>query len=176
MVILICGFMGAGKTTFLSQLEKNSSEKNLYLDLDQVLVEKHSGQFENLSQLIGHFGWEQFRELEFETLVNLVELNGEKSDRDLIVALGGGSLNIPLLSLIKKDQAIFLVWLKTSFNICLERIEGDQLRPLAKKGANGLEKLYLEREKLYRKADYCLTASDQGMVWTVKKLKESLCI
>lgn len=171
MVILICGFMGAGKSTFLNKL-KSQDEKNCdFYDLDHEIFQAHQQGEGDLGQLIDKVGWETFRLWEKQHLESLV---GKYQGKDVVISLGGGTLNDQLIEKINNSSQLGLVWLKTPFEVCLNRVMQSHERPLAKKGANYLKDLYIEREKYYQKASICLSATEQDMLWTLQKLKEQL--
>ena len=177
MVFLICGFMGAGKSTFLDKIQKNHTGTDFFFDLDQeIYSRKKNSDSEHLGALIEKAGWEQFRSWEIEILKELIEnsknLHSNKK-ADIFISLGGGSVTEVLLSIIKTNSEIHLIWLNTPFEICWQRIENDCERPLVQKGVNYLKELYKKREKYYQNARICLSASEQDMLWTTQKLKEA---
>ena len=172
MLILICGFMGAGKTTFLKALQSENDIQTNYLDLDQVIFEKYGAGKQDLAQVIEDLGFEKFREIEMATLKIIAKSCSSTSDT--FISLGGGAVTDELIDFKNKNSNCFLAWLNTPLETCLERIEGDDSRPLALRGAKYLKELYEKREKYYQMADICLYASSKDMVWTVKSLKERL--
>jgi shikimate kinase len=172
VIILICGFMGAGKTTFLNEL-KTSSNSDQFSDLDEEIFQREGSNFRDLAQLIESLGWEKFRSLELKILADL-KIESENSTSDLFISLGGGAVSEKLLELNNSWEQCFLVWLNTPLETCLERIKDDPTRPLTSKGPKYLKELYEQREKYYQRADICLDASSQDMVWTAKTVKERL--
>ncbi|MCY4644496.1 MAG: hypothetical protein OXB88_07750, partial [Bacteriovoracales bacterium] len=60
--VLLCGFMGAGKTWLLKRLKRTGPHEIDYLDLDQLLVEK-SGH-KSILKIMKALGEEHFRALE----------------------------------------------------------------------------------------------------------------
>ena len=106
MVFLICGFMGAGKSTFLEKIQKNHTGTDFFFDLDhEIYSRKKNNDSEHLGALIEKVGWEQFRSWEIEILKELIEnsknLHANKK-ADLFISLGGGSVTEDLLSIIKR--------------------------------------------------------------------------
>ena len=164
--------MGAGKTSFLKRLKSETANQTSYLDLDQIIFEKYGAEKRDLAQVIEQLGWEKFREIEVSTLKTIAE--SSLSTADVFISLGGGTVTDQLIDFKNKNKNCFLVWLNTPLATCLKRIEGDDSRPLAQKGAKYLKDLYEKRVKYYQLADICLSASNQDMVWTAKSLKERL--
>ncbi|MBT7610630.1 MAG: hypothetical protein HN576_12800 [Bacteriovoracaceae bacterium] len=172
VIILICGFMGAGKTTFLNELQKSSCTGS-FLDLDHEIFLRSGTGHQDLTELIGDVGWQEFRSLELKIL-NELKIGSEGQGSDLFISLGGGAVTEKLLELKQSWDDCFLVWLNTPLSTCLERIVGDKSRPLTTKGPKYLKELYSQREEYYQKADTCLYASNQDRIWTAKTLKEHL--
>lgn len=69
MIIAICGFMGAGKTSFLKMYPEVNS-----IDLDQFMEEELGS---DLGGYIRKNGWKNFREYESKSLI--------KADRKSVV-------------------------------------------------------------------------------------------
>lgn len=156
MVVLICGFMAAGKTSVLSNFPQLET-----IDLDQYILENFP-HYRNLADLINDKGMQGFRLIESQMLSSLLK---EQSSKDRLIALGGGSLNTESLALIKKQGK--LIWLKTPLEECLRRIAEQEsknpVRPLAKLSNEELTELYSEREKYYSQADFIGQNSAQVM-------------
>lgn len=87
MKILICGFMGSGKTSLLEKLKKNSGSYAAFHDLDDVLLGRFGESFKSLGDLIEYRGWDYFRRVESEVLGEFLSA----SDENLVLALGGGA-------------------------------------------------------------------------------------
>lgn len=149
MKVLFCGFMGSGKSYALDSLSKLAPTfKKIDLD-EKVLDAANHGEhqkFSTLGDLINSKGWEYFRNLESEVLNNLLQ-GSEK----MLLALGGGSLNPVALKNIESSKA-HLIWLNTSFELCLKRIKDDGNRPLSKRSEPELKKLFEDRKQLYQNA------------------------
>ena len=140
MKIFICGFTGAGKTTALEQFYGREEFSNYRIvDLDLYLTAEKLKN-ESISSFIQSAGMDAFRALE---LGSLMELSKEEN---LVVALGGGALNELTLGLLSQWKGIFL---GTPFDICHERISGDDSRPMALLSKDDQLVLYQDRVKLY---------------------------
>ena len=155
MIIFICGFMGAGKTTLLGQFSTLKT-----IDLDQLILETYPN-YEKLADLIEDKGFQAFRLIESLTLSAILK---EAHHGPMIVALGGGAFNQETIHLIKGHPGAKVLWLKTPFQDCLERINHQiSLRPLAKLSNKELNNLYAEREKWYQQADFTGHNSEQAV-------------
>lgn len=150
MIIAICGFMGAGKSTFLTQFPEVDS-----FDLDGVIEDKVGV----LGDYIRTEGWESFRSLESKTLNDLLI-----DDGDRLISLGGGALdrqeNIDLL----KSAKAKILFLELSFEECMVRIKGDNNRPQLDKSDKELEELFKKRELIYKDASDFILSGD-GELW-----------
>lgn len=140
VIIAICGFMGAGKSSFLNIYPEVSG-----IDLDK-LIETRVG---DLGDYIRTSGWQSFREAESESLnVALHELttNG-------LISLGGGTLdkeeNIELL----KKSGVKILYLEIDFDTAMSRISGDGNRPQLDKTQDELRELFEKRSKIFN--DVC---------------------
>lgn len=160
--IYLCGFMGAGKTTFLNRL--SLSRQIACYDLDNLLLE--ALQEESVGTVVQKMGWPFYRSLEQEKIAQFLN-----SSNSFILALGGGALN-PLLAQELNKRSI-LIWLKTPFEICYERIllEGAK-RPLLAQGKVALLKLYEEREATYALSYYHLSMEVQEQIQSPVDLLE----
>lgn len=160
--IYLCGFMGAGKSTLLNRLNPPSGIK-LY-DLDELLLSEV--QEKSVGAFVDKFGWTEFRVKENELLLN--KLQGQES---FVMALGGGSLSLEVVQVL--NERATLIWLATPLEICLERIFlEEKKRPLVKEGRAFLEKLYAEREPLYRLSRFHLFAQNQEQIRSYVDLLE----
>ena len=140
--VFLCGFSGAGKSTLAKKQEMSSFE---CVDLDEWILN-----FYGLCPR--RHGLRAFRYRELMAIEHLCAL--KKTEKRLVVALGGGALSEKSLSMIQ-ERGGCLVWLDTPFEECFGRITSseDRHRPLAQKGKEYLKKLYCERLPLYQKAD-----------------------
>lgn len=158
--------MGSGKTTIFKRLMENSP-KVLGFDLDNLVQEKISLDGEDLGQAIERIGFEEFRLVESHLLTEKLKEQG-----DCLISLGGGSLSPEILELISKDKGAKLVWVKTDFETCWERISGSTERPLVKKGKEALKQLFEEREAIYCSANIALEIEAQQRVSNFEELDD----
>lgn len=117
--IVLIGFMGCGKTTVGEKLAADLSFD--FLDTDQYIEEKEAM---TINDIFATKGEEYFRGLETSSLKELVA-----GTNKTIVSSGGG------LPLRKENAELlqklgFVVYLKVEKETVLQRLEGDNTRPL----------------------------------------------
>ncbi len=163
--VLLCGFMGCGKSTLLKSIEKEGLN---CVDLDDWIFKKYAAGHEDLGTFIRSIGWTAFREIESKSLKEVCL----ETSNDLLLALGGGTLD-QLNNRDFIDQAgLELVWLDVDFNTCLERIKGDTNRPLvSENNLAELKELFLKRQLVYELASKRLT---DGEIIEIKSFKDLL--
>lgn len=147
MLIFICGFSGAGKSKLLEHLEKDNHFDYTFYDLDDYIFGTYSKSESSLGDFIRNIGIDEFRRLEIESIKYFL------TRKNIVVSLGGGAFNKNTIHLFKENSNAITIWLNTSLNICLNRILGDENRPLALKGRDFLEELYKKRLGDYSKCD-----------------------
>jgi shikimate kinase len=157
MNYFICGFMGAGKSTLLKELSNLEHGFSDLIDLDKYIYDKFGSKFTNLGDFIESIGFDQFRALEFSSLMQLIQKD------NVLIALGGGSLSDHAIALLSESEGM---WLNTPFEVCWSRIENDRARPLVKSGKLALEELYIERFEVY---------SNYKAVSSAQEVLESTC-
>jgi shikimate kinase len=144
--IFLVGFMGSGKTTVANHLARSLGFR--FIDLDTE-IERRSEQ--TVAEIFEARGEDRFRGLESEALRSV------GTDRDIVVATGGGTL-------MRSENRDFIkshgvsVWLDAPLEVMLERCLGGPDRPLLstpEKMAPLLEK----RVEDYRTADITIDTS-----------------
>ncbi len=159
MNLLVCGFSGAGKTTLVQSLGMKT------FDLDQELAKE---QGVTIAAMVEHYGWEEFRRMEFELLMRLILANVEEN---VVISLGGGTLSLEKLKILRQCLWVKLLWLDIPFNECWDRIKSDQGRPLTHLGRPEMEKLYHERVIFYQMADFVTSSRKEAENLIVKLVK-----
>jgi shikimate kinase len=153
MKYFICGFMGAGKSTVLDDLKGDERFFGYsFYDLDSEIAKKFNVDISVLGDLIAQKGFEWFRAVELEVFQDILRL-----EEKVWIALGGGSLSNP--EFFKLAKSIKGYWLNTDFETCLNRMQGDQNRPLASLSKDKLKELYIDRIVTYEIFDvfpYCI--------------------
>ena len=137
--VVLCGFMGCGKTTVGELAAKRLGMD--YVDADRYIVEK-AGM--TISEMFEKYGESYFRDREHEAMK---ELSGRKNT---IVSSGGGALTFQR-NVDAVRQAAAIVYINTEYEICYERISKDPDRPLVKANTKeSLKAMYDHRDGLYR--------------------------
>jgi shikimate kinase len=136
-LIVLAGFMGAGKTTVGRLLAAKLGVP--FADSDQV-IEERAGK--PVHQIFADDGEPAFRRLEHDVIAELL------AGPDLVLAVGGGAAAEPgtrdLLA------AAPVVYLRVSYAEAMRRVGGDRGRPMLARPDVG--QLYAERDPLYRAA------------------------
>ena len=140
MNIILCGFMGSGKTSVGRELSKLSGMK--MIDMDDYIAAK-AGM--SIDEVFSKYGENYFRDLEFE-------VSGELSELDnVIIAAGGGTLTyMRNARVLRKSGKI--VFLDVPLEAIAKRLENDSTRPMLRGGnkPQKMKKLYDERLPIYR--------------------------
>jgi shikimate kinase len=144
-VIILVGFMGAGKTTVGQLL---AGELGLpFIDIDAV-IEERSGQ--PIRQIFAEKGEPAFRALEHETVAGL--LGGP----DAVLALGGGAVEHPDTRALLRCADV--VYLHVGYSAALLRVGRDDGRPMLRRP--DLEAVYQRRLPAYEAVSTLTVATD----------------
>lgn len=140
--LILCGFMGSGKTTVGRLLAERTGRR--FVDTDAA-VEAKAGM--SVSDYFAAYSEEAFRALETETLADLCKADGQ------VIALGGG---IPVRP---ENRALLqtggtVVWLDVTAETVLRRLADDDTRPLlrGRDRAARVNSLLNERRACYAEA------------------------
>lgn len=138
--IIVIGMPACGKTT-VANLYKKLYSKQIF-DTDAFLESRYG----NISDIFAEFGEEHFRKLETEAIREICKYAG------IFISTGGGAvLREENVHLFKNSGKI--VYLRTSLETLLKRLEGDASRPLLMGDRKErLTKLFNERTPIYEKA------------------------
>lgn len=117
--IFLTGFMGSGKSKIGRLLSKKL--KINFIDTDDIIEAKYK---RTITQIFDEFGEERFRNIESETILNLIQHN-ESS----VISLGGGTL-VDRQNLDNVIKSGLLIYIKSSFEEIWERTKNNTKRPL----------------------------------------------
>lgn len=119
--IVLIGFMGCGKTTVGIELAKQNNMT--FIDTDtKIELEEHM----TVKEIFNHFSEKHFRQLETNQLEKLL-----KTTNNAIISTGGGIV-------IREENRLLLkkigtvIYLKTSEQELIKRLQNDTKRPLLK--------------------------------------------
>ena len=146
--ITLVGMMGTGKSKF-GRLVANNLNLNFY-DIDSLIEKKCKTTIKLIFQKYGELF---FREVEKETIKNLIfKIN--KNNEKVIISLGGGGFdNSETRQLLLNNT--FVIWLNTPLNILVQRVGNGSKRPMIKGDTrDAIEKLLKKREKFYNLCHY----------------------
>lgn len=139
--IVLCGFMGSGKTVVGKELAKIMGYK--FVDTDE-LIEKEQGVA--IKAIFATHGEDYFRDLEHEMCKKVANM------KNCVVSTGGGAMTFERnVDAIKNGASV--VFLDASFDVICDRIGDSTTRPLFQDKTKA-KALYDERKDKY------LAASD----------------
>ncbi|MGV8908674.1 MAG: shikimate kinase [Propionicimonas sp.] len=136
MIVLI-GFMGAGKTTVGRLLATHLGLS--FVDSDKEIEEAEGLTVREIFETQGEAG---FRRIEEATIIDLLD------GRDAVLAVGGGALTSPQVRTALADHRVVL--LDVALDEALERVASDPGRPMLH--TPDLSGLYARRQDAYRDA------------------------
>ena len=136
MNIILCGFMGSGKTVVGSELAKIMGRR--FVDTDELIEEE---QGVAIKAIFAMYGEEHFRDLEYECCKNVSRL------KNCVVSTGGGALTFERNVEALKDSGK-IVFLDADFDVICDRIGDNTNRPLFQDKEKA-RALYDERKSKY---------------------------
>lgn len=142
--IVLCGFMGSGKTVVGKELAKIMGCR--FVDTDE-LIEQEQGVA--IKAIFATHGEDYFRDLEHEMCKKVANMNG------CVVSTGGGAMTFQRnVDAIKQGSKV--VFLDASFDVICDRIGDSTTRPLFQDKEKARQ-LYNERKDKYLSAsDYVI--------------------
>lgn len=139
MNIILCGFMGSGKTVVGNELAKIMGRK--FVDTDEM-IEKQQGIA--IKAIFAAYGEEHFRALEFECCKKIADM------KNCVVSTGGGAMTFQRNVDAVKDSGK-VVFLDADFDVICSRIGDSTTRPLFQDKEKA-RALYDERKSKYLSA------------------------
>lgn len=149
--IILIGFMGSGKTCVGECLAKQLSYG--FWDTDQ-LIEERAGK--SISHIFSIHGEEYFRDLETNLIKELVPVL-----KDTVLSTGGGMPVRKENSALLKELG-FVVFLKTSKETTITRLQGDSSRPLLQGDEleEKVERMLALRTPMYEDTAHAIIVTD----------------
>ncbi len=138
--IILCGFMGCGKTTVGNMLAKKTGRK--FVDTDRYIEESQKME---IPEIFSRQGEEYFRYLEYRACCDMAKL------KNLVVSTGGGALTFKRNADVLKTTGE-IVLLDAKAEVLWERLKDDTTRPLLQRENKKqiMFDLYERRLPLYR--------------------------
>lgn len=136
--IVLCGFMGCGKSTAGRKLAAVTGR--IFVDMDGYIEQKTGRTVREMFDLWGESG---FRKQERAAAAEL------SSRKGLVIATGGGTMLDPVNAAALRAGGR-VVLLDLPLGCILERLRGDTARPLLRGGPQAVEALYRRRMPVYR--------------------------
>ncbi|MBQ3928625.1 MAG: shikimate kinase [Clostridia bacterium] len=152
--VVLCGFMGCGKSTVGSLLSRKMGMS--FVDLDSYIEKKEN---KTISQIFEDSGEEYFRQLERQTSQELSQKKG------LVIAAGGGTLTYQV-NVDAFRQTGTIVLLDIPVEVVSVRLQNDTTRPLLNRPDKDkvMKELYDRRLPLYKSAaDVVVDATQSPM-------------
>ncbi len=150
MITFFIGLPGSGKTT----IGKKFAEKLdvPFIDLDDMIEKSEKMK---ISEIFENKGEDYFRQVEHNKLRSL-----EYLDDNLVVSTGGGTpCFMDNINLMRKMGTI--IYLNPPIEIIVNRLSGDQTRPLLMGNVREtIDKLYSQRKTYYEQADFKFDTPD----------------
>jgi 3-dehydroquinate synthase/shikimate kinase/3-dehydroquinate synthase len=154
MVVVLVGFMGAGKTTVGHIVAERLGQS--FTDSD-VLIEQRLGR--TIRDVFDTEGEAYFRDIEHATVAELVR--GDEA----VVALGGGAPTDVRTRAVLRNARV--VYLRVSYDEAMARVRSDEYRPMLHRP--DLEQLYLGRLAVYQELASLIVDTDGRRPDTVAK-------
>ncbi len=161
--IVLCGFMGCGKTTVGMLLAKKLGIP--FYDLDYEIEKR---EHRTIPDIFAQQGEGAFRQLEHDYLCKLAVQSGPA-----VLSPGGGALTFPRNVQLLKNKAL-IVLIYADFETCWQRIKNTS-RPLVHSNTKEqLHELFSRRLPLYRKISELEVCSQEKPEDTVNKILQAL--
>ena len=157
--IVLCGFMGSGKTVVGKELAKILGVK--FVDTDELIEEE---QGVAIKAIFATHGEDYFRDLEYEMCKKVAEMNG------VVVSTGGGAMTFKR-NVDAINEGSKVVFLDASFDVICDRIGDSTTRPLFQDKEKA-KKLYDERKDKYLSAADYVINGDMGARKTAMQIAE----
>lgn len=164
--IVLCGFMGSGKTTCGRLLAEQTGRR--FIDLDDWIAQREGM---SVAEIFAQKGEPAFRELEAQAVRELSRTQG------LVIAAGGGTLlQTKNADALRANGVIIL--LDVSLETARCRLKNDSTRPLLHWGdsADAVGELYRARAELYHSAADLTVTADGTPEETVRAIRGLLAL
>lgn len=165
--IILCGFMGCGKSTVGKALAQLLGRQ--FIDMD-AFIEQQAGM--NIAHIFESRGEAAFRAMEREACRTLAQR------KSCVVASGGGALTFEENVQAFRNAGCPVVLLDVPLRVILLRLQHDTTRPLLQRQdkEQAAQQLYDKRLPLYRAAATLTVSAAQFPVQTAAQIAAALGI
>lgn len=162
--IVLCGFMGCGKTTVGKIISKRTTLE--FIDMDSY-IEKKEGC--TVKEIFARHGEEYFRELEHQACIELSKC------KNCVISSGGGSFTYERNVRAMENDAV-IIFLSVPLEDIKYRLRNDTKRPLLQRPDKdeAMARLYEERQPLYYAAARYVIRPGKNPATTAEKIIEIL--
>ena len=158
--LVLTGMMGVGKSTIGKKLAKRL--KLQFADIDKIIEDKEKRSIKEIFELKGE---SYFRKIEKKITLEILKKHG------FVIALGGGAI---LNSSVRKEvnNSSLSFWLDLNLKTLVSRLKNVQKRPLLSELnlEKTVNKIYLERKKIYSESDFKIKCNDLDINEITKKI------
>ena len=151
--------MGVGKSTIGRILSKKLKFK--FFDIDKIIEKKQKKKIYEIFEIEGE-GF--FRNIEEKFTLKFIK------KKNSVIALGGGAfVNLKIREEILRNNKSF--WLDTRLDALKARVQRKKTRPLLSgKSPKNLKKIYNERKKIYKLANFKINCDNLDKNKIAKKI------
>lgn len=165
-VVILCGFMGTGKTEAGRRLARSLGVP--FIDTDEI-IEENAGK--SVSDIFATVGKKRFREYEREACMSL-----DPGRAGAVIATGGGMV-VDDDNFSRLESLGTMVLLEASIESIANRTSQSDVRPLLSAGADALhhvESMLAERDAVYNRIPRRLDTTNRSPEETAFDLEEML--
>ena len=166
MNIILCGFMGCGKTTIGKYLSKMLGYS--LTDTDKIIQKKFNM---TVSEVFATLGEQKFRLSETDVLRELLDADNQ------VIATGGGLvINPNNIELINSHRNAVLVYIDVPLRALQERLKRDVRRPLLQREDRYefIENLHNQRHPIYKSVSKLAVDGGAPILVVAKRIKKLL--
>lgn len=165
MKIVLCGFMGCGKSSIGRRLAKLIDYE--FVDMDAFIENEENM---TVSEIFAQKGECVFRELETEAVIKLM------GKENVIIASGGGTVMNPINVEKIHEGGGKIYFLDVPLAALQERLKNDKRRPLLQKPDRRkvVENLFNERYDKYLSASDVRIDAGAPAVWLAKQMAKEI--
>ena len=157
--LVLTGMMGVGKSTIGRILSKKLKFK--FFDIDKIIEKNQKKKIYEIFEIKGE---SFFRDIEEKFTLKFIK------KKNSVIALGGGAfINLKIRESILRNNKSF--WLDAQIDALKTRIRTKKTRPLLSDNSpQNLQKIYNERKKIYKLANFKINCDNLDKYKIAKKI------